>query len=50
MLIHPGDEPQFGAPASAANPLDFSAVDMRLPMLVYISREKSPSYDHLGPV
>ncbi|CAN6199378.1 unnamed protein product [Urochloa humidicola] len=46
MLNHPGNEPQFGAPASAANTLDFSAVDVRLPMLVYISREKNPGYDH----
>ncbi|PWZ15866.1 putative mixed-linked glucan synthase 8 [Zea mays] len=46
MLNHPGDEPRFGGPASAETPLDFSAVDVRLPMLVYISREKSPSYDH----
>ncbi|CAD6217698.1 unnamed protein product [Miscanthus lutarioriparius] len=46
MLNHPGDEPRFGGPASAETPLDFSAVDVRLPMLVYISREKNPSYDH----
>uniref|UniRef100_A0A0A9DEZ5 CSLF3-cellulose synthase-like family F n=1 Tax=Arundo donax TaxID=35708 RepID=A0A0A9DEZ5_ARUDO len=46
MLNHPGNEPQFGVPTSAENPLDFSAVDVRLPMLVYISREKSPGYDH----
>ncbi|GJN11424.1 hypothetical protein PR202_ga29617 [Eleusine coracana subsp. coracana] len=41
-----GDEPQVGQPASANNSLDFSEVDVRLPMLVYISREKNPSYDH----
>ncbi|KAK3125326.1 hypothetical protein QOZ80_7BG0603380 [Eleusine coracana subsp. coracana] len=46
MLNQPGDEPQVGQPASANNPLDFSEVDVRLPMLVYISREKNPSYDH----
>ncbi|KAK9280132.1 hypothetical protein L1049_013819 [Liquidambar formosana] len=28
------------------NPIDLSEVDNRLPMLVYISREKRPGYDH----
>lgn len=46
MLKHPGHEPEFGQPASTNNPLDFSAVDLRLPMLVYISREKRPGCDH----
>nr|CAB3458271.1 unnamed protein product [Digitaria exilis] len=46
MLNHPGDEPQLGAPASSDSPLDLSAVDVRLPMLVYIAREKRPGYDH----
>ncbi|KAL5229999.1 hypothetical protein ABZP36_028775 [Zizania latifolia] len=27
-------------------PLDFTGVDSRLPMLVYMSREKRPGYDH----
>jgi 1,4-beta-D-xylan synthase len=45
-LNHPGDEPQLGTPASSSSPLDFSAVDVRLPMLVYIAREKRPGYDH----
>ncbi|CAL5086220.1 unnamed protein product [Urochloa decumbens] len=46
VLNHPGDEPQLGAPASSENPMDLSAVDVRLPMLVYIAREKQPGYDH----
>ncbi|TVU38482.1 hypothetical protein EJB05_11854 [Eragrostis curvula] len=46
MLNQPSSEPQVGSPASGDKPLDFSGVDMRLPMLVYISREKSPGYDH----
>ncbi|KAL6657844.1 hypothetical protein ACP70R_005624 [Stipagrostis hirtigluma subsp. patula] len=46
MLNHPGDAPQLGTPASSDDPLDFSGVDVRLPMLVYIAREKRPGYDH----
>ncbi|CAL5062254.1 unnamed protein product [Urochloa decumbens] len=46
VLNHPGGEPQLGAPASSENPMDLSAVDVRLPMLVYIAREKRPGYDH----
>ncbi|VAH29130.1 probable mixed-linked glucan synthase 8 isoform X1 [Triticum urartu] len=46
MLKHPSYEPELGLGASTNSPLDFSAVDVRLPMLVYISREKSPSCDH----
>ncbi|CAN6168387.1 unnamed protein product [Urochloa humidicola] len=46
VLDHPGEEPQLGAPASSDNPLDLSGVDVRLPMLVYIAREKRPGYDH----
>ncbi|KAJ1291343.1 hypothetical protein BS78_02G309600 [Paspalum vaginatum] len=46
VLNHPGDEPQLGTPASSSSPLDLSAVDVRLPMLVYIAREKRPGYDH----
>jgi mixed-linked glucan synthase len=38
--------PQPGQSASISNPLDLSATDLRLPMLVYIAREKHPNYDH----
>ncbi|VAH29135.1 unnamed protein product [Triticum turgidum subsp. durum] len=46
ILGHPSCKPQLGSPASADNPLDFSNVDTRLPMLVYMSREKRPGYNH----
>ncbi|RCV13448.1 hypothetical protein SETIT_2G347600v2 [Setaria italica] len=46
VLNHPGDEPQLGVPASSGSPLDLSGVDVRLPMLVYIAREKRPGHDH----
>uniref|UniRef100_A0A0D9X061 Glycosyltransferase 2-like domain-containing protein n=1 Tax=Leersia perrieri TaxID=77586 RepID=A0A0D9X061_9ORYZ len=46
ILNHPSCEPRLGFPASADNPLDFSGVDVRIPMLVYISREKRPGYNH----
>uniref|UniRef100_A0A0D9X059 Glycosyltransferase 2-like domain-containing protein n=1 Tax=Leersia perrieri TaxID=77586 RepID=A0A0D9X059_9ORYZ len=48
VLSHPNDEPQLGKPASSESDhaMDFSAVDIRVPMLVYIAREKRPGYDH----
>ncbi|OEL23112.1 Mixed-linked glucan synthase 2 [Dichanthelium oligosanthes] len=46
ILNHPSHKPQLGSPASIENPFDFSNVDMRLPMLVYLSREKRPGYNH----
>nr|AZJ17156.1 cellulose synthase-like CslF4 [Avena sativa] len=46
ILNHPSSKPQLGSPASTDNPFDFSNVDTRLPMLVYISREKRPGYNH----
>ncbi|XP_040382255.1 probable mixed-linked glucan synthase 9 [Oryza brachyantha] len=46
MLSHPSGERQLGTPASSDRPVDFSAVDVRLPMLVYIAREKRPRHDH----
>ncbi|XP_076941602.1 cellulose synthase-like protein D3 [Bidens hawaiensis] len=45
MLKPPSDEPLNGAD-DEANPVDFSEVDIRLPLLVYVSREKRPGYDH----
>ncbi|KAL0394771.1 UNVERIFIED_CONTAM: Cellulose synthase-like protein D2 [Sesamum latifolium] len=44
MLKPPSDEPLQGTADSS--PLDFTEVDIRLPMLVYVSREKRPGYDH----
>ncbi|CAD6255029.1 unnamed protein product [Miscanthus lutarioriparius] len=46
VLNHPSHKPQLGSPASTDNPLDFSNTDTRLPMLVYLSREKRPGYNH----
>ncbi|KAL6658972.1 hypothetical protein ACP70R_003012 [Stipagrostis hirtigluma subsp. patula] len=46
LLNHPSHSRQLGPPASADNPLDFSTVDVRLPMLVYVSREKRPGHNH----
>lgn len=44
MLKPPSDEPLHGT--TETGPLDFTEVDIRLPMLVYVSREKRPGYDH----
>ncbi|KAL6657834.1 hypothetical protein ACP70R_005614 [Stipagrostis hirtigluma subsp. patula] len=46
VLQQPSHTPQLGPSTSVTNPLDLSATDVRLPMLVYLSREKHPSYDH----
>nr|CAB3454607.1 unnamed protein product [Digitaria exilis] len=46
VLDHPSHKPEIGLPASIDNPFDFSNVDIRLPMLVYLSREKCPGYNH----
>jgi hypothetical protein len=46
LLNHPSHARQLGPPASADNPLDFSGVDVRLPMLVYVAREKRPGCNH----
>ncbi|KAI5656368.1 hypothetical protein M9H77_25161 [Catharanthus roseus] len=45
MLKPPSHEPLLGS-ASDGNPIDLTEVDIRLPMLVYVSREKRPGYDH----
>ncbi|XP_009384732.2 cellulose synthase-like protein D2 [Musa acuminata AAA Group] len=45
MLKPPSDEPLYGN-NDEKSPLDFTDVDIRLPMLVYVSREKRPGYDH----
>uniref|UniRef100_J3MSC8 Uncharacterized protein n=1 Tax=Oryza brachyantha TaxID=4533 RepID=J3MSC8_ORYBR len=51
MLRPPSPDPLYGMheeEEEAGQPamLDFSDVDIRLPMLVYMSREKRPGYDH----
>ncbi|KAI9111962.1 hypothetical protein K1719_017652 [Acacia pycnantha] len=45
MLKPPSEDPLTGTTAES-NALDFTEVDIRLPMLVYVSREKRPGYDH----
>ncbi|GJY98944.1 cellulose synthase-like protein D3 [Tanacetum coccineum] len=45
LLNDDGREPLQGQEENAGM-LDFSDVDIRLPMLVYVSREKCPGYDH----
>lgn len=45
MLKPPSDDPLNGTD-NEVNPLDLSEVDIRLPLLVYVSREKRPGYDH----
>ncbi|GAA0140599.1 DNA-binding transcription factor [Lithospermum erythrorhizon] len=44
MLKPPSDVPLHGTVDS--QPVDFSEIDIRLPLLVYVSREKRPGYDH----
>jgi cellulose synthase-like protein len=46
MLKPPSDDPLYGTTGEEGRPLDFTEVDIRLPMLVYVSREKRPGYDH----
>ncbi|GLT91271.1 hypothetical protein SLE2022_091670 [Rubroshorea leprosula] len=45
MLDPPSDEPQKGAEGDG-NSMNLCEVDIRLPMLVYVTREKRPGYDH----
>lgn len=46
MLAPPNAELVYGAEADGENLFDTTEVDIRLPMLVYVSREKRPGYDH----
>ncbi|KAD4584250.1 hypothetical protein E3N88_21851 [Mikania micrantha] len=45
MLKPPSEDPLHGTEDDSGM-LDFTDVDIRLPMLVYVSREKRPGYDH----
>ncbi|KAI4322043.1 hypothetical protein L6164_021768 [Bauhinia variegata] len=45
MLKPPSDDPLLGS-ADDAKLIDLTDVDIRLPLLVYVSREKRPGYDH----
>lgn len=44
MLKPPSDDPLYGNNEDGI--IDLTDVDIRLPMLVYVSREKRPGYDH----
>lgn len=44
MLKPPSCDPLFGGADDKI--IDFTDVDIRLPMFVYVSREKRPGYDH----
>ncbi|KAB1213999.1 Cellulose synthase-like protein D4 [Morella rubra] len=44
MLKPPSSDPLIGGTQERV--IDFSDVDIRLPMFVYVSREKRPGYDH----
>lgn len=52
MLMPPNPEPVFGGNGADDDQeqegklIDTADVDIRLPMLVYVSREKRPSFDH----
>ncbi|XP_073052558.1 cellulose synthase-like protein D5 [Primulina eburnea] len=46
MLVPAGPEPLFGNEADEENLIDMTDVDIRMPMLVYVSREKRPGFDH----
>ncbi|KAK8940449.1 Cellulose synthase-like protein D2 [Platanthera zijinensis] len=45
MLKSPSDEPLLGSKDETKS-FDLSEIDIRLPLLVYVSREKRPGYDH----
>ncbi|KAE9606489.1 hypothetical protein Lal_00013986 [Lupinus albus] len=45
MLKPPSNQPLLGS-ADDAKLIDLTDIDIRLPLLVYVSREKLPSYDH----
>ncbi|KAG0491878.1 hypothetical protein HPP92_005276 [Vanilla planifolia] len=45
MIKAPHHEPVYGNPGEHPF-IDFTGVDIRVPMLVYVSREKRPGYDH----
>ncbi|KAL1820033.1 hypothetical protein ACET3Z_014902 [Daucus carota] len=45
MLKPPSDEPLHGT-TDEIGTFDLTDIDIRLPMLVYVSREKRPGYDH----
>ena len=45
MVKVPSHEPEYGT-SDNHKFLDMTDIDLRLPMFVYVSREKRPGYDH----
>lgn len=45
MIKAPNHDPVYGSPGDHPF-LDFTGIDTRIPMFVYMSREKRPGYDH----
>ncbi|KAH7657833.1 Cellulose synthase protein [Dioscorea alata] len=45
MIKIPDHDPVYGNPGDHQF-IDFTGIDMRLPMFAYVSREKRPGYDH----
>ncbi|KAL5198753.1 hypothetical protein ABZP36_002265 [Zizania latifolia] len=46
VLDHPSCGHNLSLKDSTDNNLNFGAIDLRIPTLVYVSREKNPGYDH----
>ncbi|KAJ6710546.1 CELLULOSE SYNTHASE-LIKE PROTEIN D4 [Salix koriyanagi] len=46
MLAPPNAEPVFGVEENGESLLDTTEIDIRSSMLVYVSREKRPGFDH----
>ncbi|KAL1192538.1 putative cellulose synthase-like protein D6 [Cardamine amara subsp. amara] len=46
VLLDPPENEMVKGTCGNESALDFEEVDMRLPMLVYVSREKRPGYEH----
>jgi len=46
LILKPSSDEPLPGPASDSNAMDLTEVDIRLPMLVYVSHEKQLDYDH----
>ncbi|XVF52297.1 hypothetical protein PTKIN_Ptkin05aG0007600 [Pterospermum kingtungense] len=46
VMLDPPSAESLNGNESDGNSMDLSEVDIRLPMLVYVTREKRPGYDH----
>lgn len=45
-MVPPNAEPLYGKQVYQKNLIDTADIDIRLPILVYVSREKRPAFDH----